>query len=250
MTRNRRIVVGLVSLTLAAGFGYAVRSARAAGIPASKALSYSGVLQDANGPVSGMHNIQVTLYDAVTAGNQLCQVPSAPFTVTSGRFTVPLPDACTTAVGANANSWIDVVVDGADTGRTPIGAVPYAVEANHAVNATNATNATNAVNATNATTAATANAAGGTLATNVSTLQSSVATLQSDVSTLMARVDLKVFVKGGNNGSVSCDTFCAGSQWGPVGTCVGSDLTGTFIACATNPMISNASVGVCWCSAP
>jgi hypothetical protein len=241
MTRNRRIVVGLVSLTLAAGFGYAVRSARAAGIPASKALSYSGVLQDANGPVTGMHNIQVTLYDAVTAGNQLCQVPSAPFTVASGRFTVQLPDACTTAVGANPSAWIDVVVDGADTGRTPIGAVPYAVEANHAVNATNATNAT---------TAATANAAGGTLASNVSALQSSVATLQSNVSTLMARVDLKVFAKGGNNGSVSCDTFCAGSQWGPVGTCVGSDLDGAFIACATNPMISNASVGVCWCSAP
>ena len=36
-----------------------------------------------------------------------------------------------------SNVWADVLVDGSDTGRTPIGAVPYAVEANHAVNATN-----------------------------------------------------------------------------------------------------------------
>src|SRR3984957_16059254 len=27
------------------------------------------------------------------------------------------------------------------------------------------------------------------------------------------------FAKHGNNGTVSCDTFCAGAQWGDVGTC-------------------------------
>jgi hypothetical protein len=31
-----------------------------------------------------------------------------------------------------------------------------------------------------------------------------------------------IFVKHGNNGTVSCDTYCRGSQWGQVGTCVAS----------------------------
>jgi hypothetical protein len=170
MTRNRRIVVGLTTLIIGAGLGYAVRSARAAGIPATKALSYSGTLEDSGGPVTGTHNVQVTLYDAATAGNQLCQAASAPIAIASGRFTVLLPDACTTAAGANQNIWVDVFVDGADTGRTPIGAVPYAVEANHAVKADTATAATNA---------STAQAAGGALQTSISQMQSAIATLQA-----------------------------------------------------------------------
>lgn len=138
MTRSRRIAVALASLTVGAGLGYAVHSARAAGIPATKALSYSGVLEGASGPVSGSHDIQVTLYDAATAGNQLCQAPSTPVPIADGHFSVQLPDACAASVGANPNVWVDVFVDGADTGRTPIGAVPYAVEANHATSATTA----------------------------------------------------------------------------------------------------------------
>jgi Peptidase_C39 like family len=31
-----------------------------------------------------------------------------------------------------------------------------------------------------------------------------------------------LFVKHGNNGTVTCDTYCRGSQWGQVGTCVAS----------------------------
>lgn len=58
-------------------------------------------------------------------------------------------------MAGNPNVWVDVLVDGADTGTTKIGAVPYAVEANHTPNADNAT------------TAATAQAAGGSLAQQV-----------------------------------------------------------------------------------
>jgi hypothetical protein len=32
------------------------------------------------------------------------------------------------------------------------------------------------------------------------------------------------FPKGGNNGTASCSLFCAGPQWGPVGSCVDSQL--------------------------
>ncbi len=137
MTRRNRVVLLTVSLGLGGGLGYAIR-ATASGIPSASALTYAGVLEDASGPITGGHNVQVILYDAATAGNNLCQSTTAAVSVVDGHFSVQLPDACTTAVGANPNVWADVLVDGNDTGRTKIGAVPYAVEANHAVTADNA----------------------------------------------------------------------------------------------------------------
>ncbi len=128
MTRRSRTLVGVTCLALALAAGYAVRRARADGIPATNALSYSGLLEDANGPITGTHNIGVALYDAAAAGNVLCQVASAPFSVVRGEFSIQLPDTCTTAVGANANAWIEVDVDGASVGRTKIGAGADAVE--------------------------------------------------------------------------------------------------------------------------
>jgi hypothetical protein len=128
---RKRILAGAACIVLAVAFGYAMR-ARASGIPPANAMTYAGTLEDGNGPVTGMHNVQVILYDAPAAGNKLCESPTAPVTVTAGHFAAPLPDACTAAVGANQNVWVDVLVDGSDTGRTKAGAVPYAVEANHA----------------------------------------------------------------------------------------------------------------------
>jgi hypothetical protein len=93
--------------------------------------------------------------------------------LTSGRFSIGLPDACATAVKGSPNLYVEVLVDptgsGATSlGRTKISAVPYALEAGHATAADTATSATSA---TNATTAATANAAAGSLATTLSQLQ-------------------------------------------------------------------------------
>jgi hypothetical protein len=140
MIRRKSLVLGIASLGLASGLGYAIRAA-ASGIPSTNALSYAGVLEDSNGPINGSHDIQVIFYDAATAGNNLCQSITAARSITDGHFSVQLPDACTTAVGANPNVWADVLVDGSDTGRTKIGAVPYAVEAKHTSNADIATNA-------------------------------------------------------------------------------------------------------------
>ena len=58
--------------------------------------------------------------------------------------------------------------------------------------------------------------------------------------------------KGGNNGTVSCATYCAGSEWGPTGTCVGAKYlagpaVGTYIDCQTLPV--TAYTLDCWCSA-
>ncbi|MEO7034228.1 MAG: hypothetical protein ABI548_10075, partial [Polyangiaceae bacterium] len=77
-----------------------------------------------------------------------------------------------TKVGANPGIWVEVLEgsaanSAASLGRTKVGAVPFAVEANHAVNADMATTAI---------TAATATAAGGTLASAISALQSTALT--------------------------------------------------------------------------
>jgi hypothetical protein len=176
---HRRVLVGSVVVALAAVAGYTIRSASAGGIPAASALSYAGVLEDANGPISGNHNIQVSLYDAAANGNLLCQTASTPVSVANGHFNAQLPNACTTAVAATSSVWVDVIVDGSDTGRTPIGAVPYAVEASHAVNATNASTAASAAAGTFAvpgSLAVTGNASvGGTLSVGLQISTSCVA---------------------------------------------------------------------------
>jgi len=160
------------------------------------------------------YNILLILYDAATAGNNLCQSASVALTLANGHFSVPLPDACTTAIGANPSVWVDVLVDGSDTGRTKIGAVPYAVEANHAVNATNATTATNATsatsattatNCTNATNATNASNAAGALGTTLSAIQGDVSTLQSSVSGVQ-QADTN-FVDLSSNQTVGVKTF-------------------------------------------
>ena len=51
------------------------------------------------------------------------------------------------------------------------------------------------------------------------------------------------FWKSGNNGTVSCDQFCAGSLWGTSGWCVGGldNLTKTNIFCDNNVSATNIS---------
>jgi len=110
-----------------------VRSARAVGIPATGPLTYAGVLEDSAGaPIAGAKNIAVEIYDAATAGTIRCQVSSQSYTLVGGRFEIPLPDTCAAAVEAEPDLWIDVLVDGASTGRSKLGAVPFAIEARRA----------------------------------------------------------------------------------------------------------------------
>jgi hypothetical protein len=134
MNRRIRAVAIVSSLMIAGVAGYALR-ARAGGIPSTGALSYSGILQSASGPTTGTHTVQVSLYASSSATTALCQSAAASLSIVNGYFTVPLPDTCTTAIGANPAAYVDVQVDGTGIGRTPIGAVPYAVEANHATTA-------------------------------------------------------------------------------------------------------------------
>ncbi|MGE5785212.1 MAG: C1q-like domain-containing protein [Myxococcales bacterium] len=128
---------------------------RAAGIPATNSLTYSGTLSKADGqPENGPHSILVYFWDTATGGvTPLCQtLPAATQTaVTNGRFTVALPDSCTQVIKANPDLYVEVTVDGSPVGRTKLGAVPYAMEANHAVSADRASAADRAAAADKAT---------------------------------------------------------------------------------------------------
>ena len=138
--KNKRLVAGISAIVAGAfAAGYWVSRAVAAGIPAAQTLTYSGVLTDTAGnPVASPQNIQVQLYDAATAGNLLCMVGQTGVVLTAGAFQIALPDTCTAAVHASPNVWVDVLVGGASVGRSKLGAVPYAVEADTASNAAGA----------------------------------------------------------------------------------------------------------------
>lgn len=134
---KRRTWVPLSFLLLAAfALGYWASHARASGIPATGALNYSGVLTNSDGTfVTGSQNILIQLYTQATGGSAACASQPATVTPVAGAFQVPLGDACTTLVHANSDVWADVLVNGASIGRSKLGAVPYAVEADHAASA-------------------------------------------------------------------------------------------------------------------
>jgi hypothetical protein len=160
-----KVVTAAGLMTLGALACLAIKSF-AEGIPSPNPLYYAGTLTEGGTLVNGTRAITVNLWpDGTTPGTPLCSTVAPIVNVNSGRFRVPLATACKSALNQNANAWVEVVDGSTSLGRSPVGAVPYAVEADHAVNATLAANATSAV------TAATANGAGGALATTILTIQ-------------------------------------------------------------------------------
>lgn len=160
-------VVAAASVSVLAA-GFIGGRAWAGGIPTAGALTYSGVLQKVDGSplTSTGHNLEIKLWSTgPTGGTALCDttVPVPTFTLdNSGRFSVQLDNSCTGAIGANAGAWVEILLDGNTLNRTRLGAVPYAIEANHAVSADTAT------------IAAAANAAAGALSTTIGNLQQQI----------------------------------------------------------------------------
>jgi microcystin-dependent protein len=113
--------------------GYRIGRVRAAGIPTGSALSYSGTLLTFGQPDNSSHAITLNLW----VGNAIaCQTVSpSMIQVLNGRFSVPLDPSCVQVIHQNANVNIEVLIDGTSMGQTPLGAVPYAVEAATASNA-------------------------------------------------------------------------------------------------------------------
>jgi len=132
--KRKPFLVGLVGCLMFVGLAgaYLVGRARAAGIPASTAMTYSGTLTDASGvPLTGSKNLQVAFFKmatAMTGETPECVVALPGQMLVGGAFQATLPDTCTDAVHRLSDLWIEVSVDGAPLPRTKIGAVPYAVE--------------------------------------------------------------------------------------------------------------------------
>jgi hypothetical protein len=178
----------LLGMAAVAALGIAatliVQRVRAAGIPATGTLTYTGALANPDGtPLTATtKNIGLFTYDAPTTGNMVldCTVTSGAVSLNAGQFQIALPAACTAKIQATPDLWLEVQVDGTSLGRTKLGSVPYAVEAEHAVTADSATNAThatgadsatNATHATSADSATTADAASGALDTRIAALE-------------------------------------------------------------------------------
>jgi hypothetical protein len=158
----------LSSISLAAGYSLRVW---AEGAPTLKPLFYSGTLESAGKLASGAYTIVLTLFDAESAGKQLCISETTKAPVEAGRFRVEVSADCVAVMKKTPDVWAALKFAGPDgtphelPDRTKIGAVPYALEAQHAVEAqhtlradlaTSATNAANAMEATHAKSADTA----------------------------------------------------------------------------------------------
>jgi hypothetical protein len=137
--RRTVLVIGLVGGGLVAGFG--LKSVLADGIPATNPLYYAGTLTEGGTPVNGPRDITVNLWSAQTGGTMLCQTLATGQTmanVTNGRFRIALDPSCKTAINQNSGTWVEVIDSATSLGRAPIGAVPYAVEADRASGAAGA----------------------------------------------------------------------------------------------------------------
>lgn len=131
---------GFLALTIGMGvLGYRQIGARADGIPGMNPMTYAGNLEESGGPVMGMRNLRLTIWDDAmsTESSHARCITSAPGTVVNnGRFQVVLDNACTGAVRGSPDLWLEVEVNGGSLGRTKISAVPFAVEAGRAADLT------------------------------------------------------------------------------------------------------------------
>ncbi len=126
MRVNRRALVLAVPV-VAVAVAFVAGRLSAAGIPATGALTYSGTLEDAAGtPLTGTRTVDVYFWSTATIGaTPLCSTQANTATLTAGRFSVPLPDTCTSAVHGGKDIWAEVRVDGTSLGLSKLGAVPW-----------------------------------------------------------------------------------------------------------------------------
>jgi hypothetical protein len=138
MTTRRSVLAAACFGALAFLAGYGVH-VLAEGVPSDQPLFYSGTLEADGQPASGPYTITVSLYDAATGGEALCTA-SSETELANGRFRIDA-SACADAVRAEPDVWVGVAFEGEDgamreiAGRSKVGAVPYALEAEHAMSA-------------------------------------------------------------------------------------------------------------------
>jgi hypothetical protein len=131
--------------------GYSIARVQADGAPTAQPLWYSGTVSDAQGaPLTGNHQVSVRLFDTEEPTAQsLCVVGPKDVGFANGRFRVDVSQCeskqQTAAVFASkADLFVELTVDDGSKPfkRAKIGAVPFAIEAQHAVSASSASQAT------------------------------------------------------------------------------------------------------------
>lgn len=133
-----------LALALAISGGYGLR-VYAEGAPTTKPLFYAGTLEQNGKLATGPHTVALSLFDAEAAGRQLCTSTTPNTPVEGGRFRVELSAECVAAMKVQPDVWATLRFTGPDgvvhelPGRSKVGAVPYALEAQHAVSASVAT---------------------------------------------------------------------------------------------------------------
>ena len=70
--------------------------------------------------------------------------------------------------------------------------------------------------------------------------------VQADAGSTSGDASNAPFIKHGDNGDAACDAFCAGSQWGRVGTCLGTMTTNLACSQAIGRLTNGAEL-VCTC---
>jgi hypothetical protein len=134
MRTRRAWIAAFVCLVLFVS-GYGVR-VLAEGAPNEQLLFYSGTLEVDGALATGEHTVKLVLYSAETDGDELCSIERMA-EVESGRFRIDASD-CAHAVRSENEVWVGVAFRGPDgveraiAGRSKIGAVPYALEADNA----------------------------------------------------------------------------------------------------------------------
>jgi hypothetical protein len=143
---RRRAAFGVALLATGGALGLGFHKfVWANGIPDMSPLYYSGTLSEGGQLVTGTRAITINVWqDGTAMGTPLCQTVSSMTDVVGGRFRIALANSCKAALNQNNNAWVEVVDGATSVGRAKVGAVPYAVEADHAVAATNAATAATA----------------------------------------------------------------------------------------------------------
>ena len=152
MMMRRTVVSGIAMMLAAASLTLSAYA------QSSTAFTYQGFLRDNGQPANGQYDLQFTLYDALTGGNQIGNsVVIDDLQITNGLFTVEI-DFGINPFSSGQRRWIEIGIRPFNsTGsfvildpRIELTPVPYAIYAQKAQDAVNAQNAQNAQNAENA----------------------------------------------------------------------------------------------------
>jgi hypothetical protein len=132
----------MIATSVVLGGAFVIRYAIGAGVPSQDPLYYTGLITESGSPPpDGPRSIVLRLWKSATSldANDLACSTTRPNTpVTSGRFRIALDPSCPSAIAANPELWVEVEVGGVSLGRSKIGAVPFAIEAESAAHASGA----------------------------------------------------------------------------------------------------------------